>query len=181
MHNIHVCELQLMRLRENGKIRANQNNFKVIEYLRELLAIFEKQTISEELKVSIIDIIFRKREYYDGPGSKKSPTPYGRYILKNGKITEYDLIEKMRGKCTLFPDEPRAPKMSYTADLFNFLNDLNNLNINGKKITTEQKKEIVEKFINEKGEISPEKLCSYLEVDPALVSGFRVKTMRRRY
>lgn len=175
MHNIHVCELQLMRLRENGKIRANQNNFKVIEYLRELLAIFEKQTISEELKVSIIDIIFRKREYYDGPGSKKSPTPYGRYILKNGKITEYDLIEKMRGKCTLFPDEPRAPKMSYTADLFNFLNDLNNLNINGKKITTEQKKEIVEKFINEKGEISPEKLCSYLEVDPALVSGFRVK------
>ena len=107
MHNIHVCELQLMRLRENGKIRANQNNFKVIEYLRELLAIFEKQTISEELKVSIIDIIFRKREYYDGPGSKKSPTPYGRYILKNGKITEYDLIEKMRGKCTLFPDEPR--------------------------------------------------------------------------
>ena len=81
MHNIHVCELQLMRLRENGKIRANQNNFKVIEYLRELLAIFEKQTISEELKVSIIDIIFRKREYYDGPEAKITDA-ICRYILK---------------------------------------------------------------------------------------------------
>ena len=65
-------------------------------------------------------------------------------------------------------------------DLFNFLNDLNNLNINGKKITTEQKKEIVEKFINEKGEISPE---NYVPIWKLICVGIRVsgKTMRRRY
>lgn len=174
-YNMHICELQLQRLRENGKIRDNQNNFKVIDYLREVLAILKNQPLSDELKKAIIEIIIRKREYYEGPGSIKSPTPYGRYLLKDGKIIKIDLIEKMRGKCTIFPDEPRAPKMSYTADLFNLLNDLNNLDINGSKITKEQKEEIIEKYINVKGEITPEELCRYLNVEMAKISGFRMK------
>ena len=46
----------------------------------------------------------------------------------------------MRGRCSVYPNEFRAPKQSYTAELFNLLNDLNNLTIKGEKITVEEKK-----------------------------------------
>ncbi|MCA9766798.1 MAG: hypothetical protein KC455_10325 [Carnobacterium sp.] len=66
--------------------------------------------------------------YYDGPGSEKSPTPYGQYFIgEDGKLKHETMINKMRGRCTYFPEELRIAKMSYTADLYNLLNDLNNL------------------------------------------------------
>ena len=76
-----------------------------------------------------------------------------------------DMIEKMRGKCSIFPDEPCAPKMSYKADLFNLLNDLNNISVDGEGITPEQKKEIIETYINRKGEITPKYLIKCFGVD----------------
>ena len=54
----------------------------------------------------------------------------------------------MRGKCTYFPDELRAPKWSYSACLFNLLNDLNNLTIQGLKITEPQKQELISEYVN---------------------------------
>ena len=61
------------------------------------------------------------------------------FIEVDGQIQQIDLIEKMRGKCSVYPNESRAPKMSLSAELFNFLNDLNNLTVDGEKLTTEEK------------------------------------------
>ena len=50
-----------------------------------------------------------------------------------------DLIEKMRGKCQFEKDEPRAPRASYTFELFRLAQDLAHLTYNnGQKLTPEQ-------------------------------------------
>ena len=79
------------------------------------------------------------------------------------------MIEKMQGKCSIYQDEPRAPKMSFTADLFNFLNDLNNLEIQraddyDNYITPDEKKLIINEYIIKKGKITIQKLCDVLQV-----------------
>lgn len=167
----YVCEIQLERLQNNGKIRGITNNFKTTDYIKETKQILSNQSLTEEQCNKIIEIIQRKRTYYEGPGSEKSPTPYGRYIELG--IQPIDLIEKMRGKCSLFPDESRAPKLSYTAELFNLLNDLNNLIIDNEKITYAQKKEIIN-FVDEKGNITIKQLLKILNVSEDNISGFRI-------
>ena len=121
----------------------------------------------------IIDIVARRRAYYEGPGSEKSPTPYGRFIEVDGQIKEIDLIEKMRGKCSVFPDELRAPKMAVTADLFNFLNDMNNLTVDGNKLCPEEKKGILT-IVSQKGNITLRQLAKELNVDEVDIKGYRI-------
>ena len=156
-----VCEVQYARLQEGGSVRGHDNNFKTKDYVAEAEEILRHQDIDETLKKKIILMIQRKRAYYEGPGSEKSPTPYGRFILEDGKIKQIDLIEKMIGRCSVFPDELRAPKLSISAELFNFLNDLNNLTIKEEKITPEQKEEVLQ-HISKKGNITFKQLLKKL-------------------
>ncbi|HHU56167.1 MAG TPA: type II CRISPR RNA-guided endonuclease Cas9 [Acholeplasmataceae bacterium] len=169
--NLYISEYLVSKLDNGENIRGVDNVFKSQTYEKELNAILKNQDLDSNTITEIKNIIFRKREYYEGPGSIKSPTPYGRYYIEDGKIKFCDLIEKMRGKCSVYPDQLRAPKMSYSAELFNFLNDLNNLTVDGNKITTEQKKELIEK-LNKKSKITPTQLKKFLKADD--ISGFRV-------
>ncbi|MBO7381696.1 MAG: type II CRISPR RNA-guided endonuclease Cas9, partial [Neisseriaceae bacterium] len=50
-----------------------------------------------------------------------------------------DALKKMWGKCSVYPSELRAPKASYTAERFVWISKLNNLKINNKPLTPEQK------------------------------------------
>jgi len=170
----YVCEIQLMRLNsEDKKVRGTSNNFKTSDYVNELTKLLETQEISTELSAKITDIIGRRRAYYEGPGSEKSPSPYGRFIVVDGKITKIDLIEKMRGKCSIYPEELRAPKNGYSAELFNLLNDLNNLTVDDRKITEEEKQEAIQ-WIDINGNLTVSQLCKQiLKIDASLVSGFR--------
>lgn len=173
--NLFICELLLEKLQSGEKIRGADNAFKSESYKKELDKLLETQGLSIELSKEIINIIFRKRNYYDGPGSCKSPTPYGRYFIVNGVLKKVDLIEKMRGKCSVFTNELRAPKMSYKADLFNLLNDLNNLRINGDvEITPEIKKTIIDNYINKNCKITPYQLAKLLGVKLEHINGFRI-------
>lgn len=167
----YICDIQLERLYETGKIRGFQNNFKTEDYINEIKQILLNQDLSIELQDKIIEIIQRKRAYYEGPGSEKSPTPYGRWV--DFGVEPIDLIEKMRGKCSVFPDEARAPKNSYTAELFNLLNDLNNLSIENEKLTIEQKKTIID-FVNDKGNITPKQLAKLIDIPLENIKGFRI-------
>ncbi len=167
----YICQIQLQRLKDEGKVRGFNNNFKTEDYIKEVIQILSYQNISDDISQRIIDIIKRKRAYYEGPGSEKSPTPYGRWV--DFGVEPIDLIEKMRGKCSVYPDQLRAPKNSYSAELFNLLNDLNNLSINHEKITTKQKEDII-KFVIEKGNITIKQLCKILDVDIENISGFRI-------
>lgn len=138
----YICEIQLERLNEKNNVRGHENNFNTKDYEKELREILKHQDLDYDTVQKIVGIITRRRAYYDGPGSVKSPTPYGQWYIENGELKHVDMIEKMRGKCSVFPDELRAPKMSLTADLFNFLNDLNNLTISEEKLEVDQKTEI---------------------------------------
>lgn len=169
----HICQIQFQRLEQEKSLRGIHNNFKTSDYIKEVKQILKNQDLPEEVDKQIIEVIQRKRAYYEGPGSYISPTPYGRFIVSNGEIKEIDLIEKMRGKCSVYPDESRAAKMSYSANLFNLLNDLNNLTVEGEKLTYEQKQDIIE-IVNKDGGITPTKLLKYLQVDKENVTGFRI-------
>lgn len=167
----YICEIQLDHLLKGEKIRTTNNNFRTKDYVNEAIKILENQNVSTEFKDNVIQLIQRKRQYFEGPGSAKSPTQYGRYNDFNSE--PIDLIEKMRGKCSIYPDEPRAAKMSYTACLFNLLNDMNNLIIKGEKITSEQKLEVIAK-ISKKGNCTAKELSKIVGSPLEEISGFRI-------
>jgi len=175
------CEIQLDRMQSQKHIRGEMNIFKTKHYVNELNQILSNQKLDSNLTKELIVLIQRRRQYYEGPGSEKSPTIYGRFIPQDdGSVLIIDLIEKMRGKCSLFEDQPRAPKSAPSTELFNFLNDLNNITIhldedNTLKINQLQKQEIIEKYIiNGKHNITPKQLAGYLEVDLESLTGFRI-------
>lgn len=169
----YICQIQLDNLNNKNHIRGHENNFSTKDYVNELNEILHHQELDEQLINKIIDIVARRRAYYEGPGSEKSPTPYGRFIEVDGQIQEIDLIEKMRGKCSVFPDELRAPKMAVTADLFNFLNDMNNLTVNGNKLSPEEKKGILT-IVSQKGNITLRQLAKELNVKEVDIRGYRI-------
>ena len=173
LQNKYICEIQLERLESEGKIRGINNNFKTEDYIKELKQILSHQDLSEEVINNILTIVSRRRRYDQGPGSEKSPTPYGSYRIINNEVVKVNLIDVMRGKCSVYPDELRAPKQSYTAELFNLLNDLNNLTIRNEKITIEDKRKVVE-FVNEKGNITIKQLLKLLNAEETDITGFRV-------
>jgi len=78
-------------------------------------------------------------------------------VLKSGEVINkkgLNLIDLMRGYCSLYPDELRAPKCSFSAELFNLLNDLNNISITSrenKKVTKEEKEQIIFQIISNGG------------------------------
>lgn len=169
----YICEIQMERLLNELEVRGHSNNFSTKDYVNELCEILNHQDVCEDAKQKILALIQRKRAYYEGPGSEKSPTPYGCYIEVNGQIEKIDLIEKMRGKCSVFPDEPRAPKMSISADLFNFLNDLNNLTVQEEKLTTQEKEQVLS-IIDKKGNVTLKQLAKLFEVEESDIRGYRI-------
>ena len=169
----YICEIQLGRLRSQNKIKGHSNNFSTKDYVNELTEILKHQGLSDDLNEQIINIVKRRRAYYEGPGSEKSPTPYGRFIEVDGQIQQIDLIEKMRGKCSIYPDQSRAPKLSVSAELFNLLNDLNNLSVSGEKLTVDEKTMLL-KLANEKGNLTLKQIVKNLEVEEAEIKGYRI-------
>lgn len=53
----YVCEIQLDRLENNKKIRGTENNFRSVDYEKELDCILSNQDINEEIKKQIINCI----------------------------------------------------------------------------------------------------------------------------
>ncbi|MDD2434298.1 MAG: type II CRISPR RNA-guided endonuclease Cas9, partial [Bacilli bacterium] len=174
LKNKYVCELQYDKLLHGEVIRDANNNFKTKDYLAEIETLLRTQGIKGDFHDKIIELIAKRRHYSEGPGGKNSPSPYGRYLTKDQE-EPINLIEKMRGHCSVYPEELRAPKMSYTADLFNLLNDLNNLKIGGRSLglPSDKKKEIIEVYINKKGNITPIQLARFLNLNVGEITGFR--------
>lgn len=173
----YVVELQIERLDTHDGVRNHRNRFKTSDYVKEAKAILTKQqefhsAITDDFIADYIALIESRRMYYDGPGSKKSPTPYGQYWIGKDGILKYEtMINKMRGRCTYLPDELRIAKMSYTADLFNLLNDLNNLQYPNPetgemdRLTLEDKDYLIETFIKKGKNLTLKIIAKHLKVD----------------
>lgn len=176
----YVCEIQYENYLNNaGKVRGIENRFRNKEYLKELTKLLEVQGIFYFAVADNIDAILNvyssKREYYEGPGSAKSPTPYGCYRYDvNGNVIKVDLIELMRGKCTYFPDEKRIAKGAYTACLFNLLNDFNNLKIGERKLSEEEKQYFVQEFIDKGKNITVRVIAKKVNKAESEITGYRI-------
>jgi len=186
-NNLYVCEHQLSKTRL-GKIRDFENVYKMEDYEKELRKILSNQNLSNEIIEKIVLLVTRRRDFSEGPGSEKYPTKYGSYreiIDENGNkvIKKVNLIEETRGKCSIFKNEPRIAKNTYTAYIFNLLNDLNNVKYysDGEKkcLTTEQKKEIIS-IINKTGKFSVNDLCKYLGIEKSDIEGLRIDSKEEK-
>lgn len=117
---------------EDNKTISLRNIYPTAAYVDEARQIlnYQKQfnaKVNNDFINHVLQIIARKREYFKGPGSEKSRTDYGIYKTDGRNLD--NLFEELIGKDKFYPDEYRAAASSYTAQLFNLLNDLNNLRI----------------------------------------------------
>ena len=175
--NKYICEIQLERLQNNDKVRGIDNVFETRKYIEELQKILKTQAIyyeeiDDEFINVITNIVKSKREYFEGPGSSKSKTDYGRFKT-NGEVLD-NLFEILIGKCSIFKEELRAPRASYDAQLFNFLNDLNNLIINNEKLTKEDKLAIYHHVMNSKSVNMINFICKLKNVTKEQIEGYRI-------
>lgn len=165
----YVCKVQLDYLEKEGKIRGKENIFKTKDLKNEALKILKTQKelgnkrITDEFIEKYINILEGKRFYYEGPGKGSS----------YGWANEKEWLQGLMGRCTYFPEEICMIKHSYSAELFNLLNDLNNLKINGDKLTIDEKKGVIELFKNQKN-ITLKRIAKYLGVDEDVITGYRI-------
>lgn len=182
----YVCEIQLERLLNGKKVRGEHNNFRTDDYVDELKQILSNQSLSQSIKDKIIELATRKRHYSEGPGSYTSPTEYGRFRKnEDGDVYEVNLIEEMRGHCSIYTDELRAPSSSFSALKFNLLNELNNLSfINSDFKWTKEKKDEIVRIVKEKGFLSPKSnpakaLSKLIGVEEKNITGFRINKSKK--
>ena len=94
---------------------------------------------TEKLGKEYLDIFTSQRSFDKGPGNAPdgSPSPYGG-----------DLIVKMRGKCTLEPDEPRCSKAAPSGEWLIAIQRVNNMKIRTKdgmrRVTQEERLKLIE-------------------------------------
>ncbi|WP_334329020.1 type II CRISPR RNA-guided endonuclease Cas9 [Companilactobacillus sp. HBUAS59699] len=160
------AEIQLARLNKYGAVRGKVlaapdednsdvllNVFPTKEFAKEAKKIIATQQeyypdiLTDDFVEQYLEILTRKRQYFEGPGSEKSRTDYGIY-KENGRTLD-NLFEELIGHDKIYPDELRASAASYTAQKFNVLNDLNNLRIlnhEDQKLTTAEKNEIIDQL-----------------------------------
>lgn len=107
----------------------------------ELNVIFKKQrefgnkTVTKEFEEGFMKLFLRQRSFDEGPGAE---SPYA-----------MDGFRNMLGKCTFEPEEPRASKGSYSAELFVALQTINSIkmiNSSGEKrsLSEEERNKIIE-------------------------------------
>lgn len=142
----YPCIYYYNLLKNNGKIRAQNETVKTKDLKRELTDILNCQIkyYPELKKISdnLIDIFSRKREFWEGPGSEKSLTPFGRfkneedvnmYSKNKEQNSSYEkyLFEELIGRCNvLYLDEKCAPIANIYVQKFNLINDFTNITFN---------------------------------------------------
>lgn len=139
----YPCVYYQQLLNDKGKIRAQNETVKTIDLKRELTDILNNQLkyYPELNKINddLINIFCRKREFWEGPGSETSLTPFGRFKSENDVIDyqqnkkinpsyEKYLFEELIGKCNvLYLNEKCAPISNIYAQQFNLINDFTNI------------------------------------------------------
>ena len=123
------------------------------QYENEIQHMLKQQNVDDNFIKSYLEIFNMVRSFEIGPGSEKSPTPYGMWFINSkNELEKRDgetLWEALKGKCTYYPDEKRGGKNSPIAEIFNLLNDINNIRLfrkSGTELTLEQKDKIFKKY-----------------------------------
>ncbi|MEE0956763.1 MAG: type II CRISPR RNA-guided endonuclease Cas9 [Ruminococcus sp.] len=128
------------------------------------------KTVADKIK----DIFNFRIPYYVGPLNKHSDKAW--LERKEGKIYPWNFselvdidrsaenfINNLTSKCTYLPDKDVIPKNSILYCKFTVLNELNNLRINGEKISVELKKEIFNDLFLQRKKVTQKGLTNYLK------------------
>ena len=112
--------------------------------------------------------------YYIGPLNTHSTKHW--LVRSNEKIYPWNIeevvdfdksaekfIEKLTSKCTYLPQYDVIPKHSLLYNKFCVLNELNNLKINGEKISVQLKQDIYNDLFKKYYKVTNKKLCYYLK------------------
>ncbi|PTJ14657.1 type II CRISPR RNA-guided endonuclease Cas9, partial [Staphylococcus simulans] len=167
----YVAELQLERLKEQGGVRGAANRFKTSDYIKEAKQLLKIQSnhhkIDETFIETYISLLETRRTYYEGPGEG---SPFGWKDIK-------EWYEMLMGHCTYFPEELRSVKYAYNADLYNALNDLNNLIIardENEKLEYYEKFQIIENVFKQKKKPTLKQIAKEILVNEEDIKGYRV-------
>lgn len=133
-------QIQKEHQNEFGKFMGLDSNsqFSNKDWTKEIEALFAHQDqnkVTNEFQKVYLDLFNYIRPFNIGPGGKDSPTPYGLYRKKYDEKTKEYKIEKIganlwdvtMGKCSVYPDLNREYKSAPLTELFNLVNDVNNI------------------------------------------------------
>ena len=154
---------------ENYLIKLNTTDNGEIPYQlheKELKKILENQskyyqTIKEN-KDKILSLLTFRIPYYVGPlstnskwawvkkNSKEAIRPWNFDEIVDKDATAEEFIRRMTNKCTYLLNEDVIPKESLLYSKFSVLNEINNIQVNDKRISKDMKMKIIELFKNKK-------------------------------
>lgn len=167
---------------ENGVIPYQLHKAELVKILDNASNYLDFLNVKDDDGLSNKDKIIRLFEfripYYVGPLYKDESKDTNAWVVRKGEGKVYPwnfdemidkkasaevFIERMVRHCTYLNDESALPKNSLKYERFRVLNELNNLCINGERVSPEIKQRIYnELFKKSKKRISKSKLCSYL-------------------
>lgn len=108
---------------------AREDYKKELELILTTQGKFYPQLANESNRNKIInDIILRQRDFEDGPGPKDK----NKYQLWQEKMPNHQIFKSFlesEGKCTFYPQEPRAYRCSLTFELFRFISDVSTFTV----------------------------------------------------
>lgn len=139
------CEYYYDLYQKTGKYRATNEQVKNNENIKEIEKMLLVQSrfyseINSNIIQKTIDIFKRKRTFWEGPGSVKQLTPYGRfktiddvqdYLKRKKQNQSYEkyIFEDLIGNCKIALDQKCASALNFYAEQFNLLNDFINIKI----------------------------------------------------
>lgn len=181
--------LRKINITENGAIPYQLHKI-------ELEKILEKQSkyykTLEENKDKILSLLTFRIPYYVGPlasenyvasrKDNKGPwlvrnsndhiRPWNFDEIVNKDETAEKFIRRMTNKCQYLLDEDVLPKQSLLYSEYTVLNELNNIKVNDKKISSDMKKEIIEKLFKRQKTVTKSKLENLYKIE-----GIEVKSI----
>ena len=167
--------LRKLNVTENGAIPHQLHQ-------KELERILENQskyyTTLEENKENILKLFYFRIPYYVGPLSKEKGKwswvirksnepirPWNFEEIVDEDATAEEFIKRMTNKCTYLLNENVMPKQSLLYSKFCVLNELNNIRIDGKHISKDTKKEIIEKVFKQKKKVTKRALIDFYKIE----------------
>lgn len=154
---------------ENYLIKLNTTDNGEIPYQlheKELKKILENQSKYynniKENKDKILSLLTFRIPYYVGPlstnskwawvktNSKEAIRPWNFDEIVDKDATAEEFIRRMTNKCTYLLNEDVIPKESLLYAKFSVLNEINNIQVNDKRISKDMKMKIIELFKNKK-------------------------------
>ena len=155
---------------------------KILDNAQSYLDFLNDKEDGISVREKIESIFTFKIPYYVGPLNEKSEHAW--LVRKSGKIypwnfnemvdldaSEQNFIRRMTNYCTYIPGEPVLPKDSLAYHKFTVLNEINNLKINGEKISVDLKQKIYNDLFLKFKKVSKKKLIDYLLANGVIEKG----------